>query len=433
MTTLRTRELYRREHLESLTLTTNKLMRAFLIVVFTCAGLSIANAQTFTSLLSFNGSDGAFPQATLALAADGNFYGTTPFGGATGCGNVEELSTSGNVTSLFNFDCTDGQLPYLGVIRGRDGNFYGVTSFWGSNGMGGTIFEVTANGELTTLYNFCSKTNCSDGSTSYSELTQAFDGNFYGATSAGGQNGQGTIFRITPGGKLTTLYSFCLQKNCIDGSAPFGRLAQAFDGNFYGTTWTGGVSNQGTVFSITREGKLTTLYSFCSAANCTDGAAPMAGLMQGSNGHFYGTTSSGGTDNKGTVFEITPEGRLTILHSFTGVDGAEPYAAVLVEGAEGNFYGTTYTGGASTTYGFGGTIYRMTPSGELTTLYSFCAEQGCVDGRGPIGGLTLGADGDFYGTTAFGGIYGTNNCGVYGNYGCGTFFRLKGESSASEQ
>jgi uncharacterized repeat protein (TIGR03803 family) len=414
-----------------------QLKRAFVILLLVCAGPAIANAQTFTSLLSFNGANGAFPQASLVRGADGNFYSTTPYGGGTngegGCGNVFELSASGKPTTVYDFDCTDGEQPYSGVIRGRDGNFYGVTAFGGSNGKGGTIFEVTVRGKLTTLYNFCSQPNCSDGSTPYAELMQAFDGDFYGTTSAGGVNGTGTVFKITPEGKLTTLYSFCSKTNCEDGSTPFAGLMQGFDGNFYGTTAMGGTNNQGTVFEITPSGKLTTLHNFCSAANCADGATPYAALMLASNGRFYGTTYSGGTYDKGTIFKITPAGRLTTLHSFNGRDGASPYIASLVEGVDGNFYGTTYTGGANTTYGYGGTIFKITPWGKLTSLYSFCALSNCADGRGPVGGLTLGIDGILYGTTFSGGLYGASECGVYGSFGCGTFFSLKVERWPSEQ
>jgi uncharacterized repeat protein (TIGR03803 family) len=413
----------RLERVGSLKLTIN-LARVFVICIVACAGPTIVRAQTFTSLLSFNGPDGAFPQHSLVRGADGNFYGTTPSGGGTnqgGCGNVIELTASGQLTTLHDFDCTDGEQPYSGVIRGRNGNFYGVTAQGGGNGIGGTIFEVTAKGELTILYNFCSKTNCSDGSTPYAGLTQARDGNFYGTTSAGGAKGGGTIFKITPEGKLSTLYSFCSQANCQDGSDPFAGLIQGFDGNFYGTTSMGGTNNQGTIFKITPRQELTTLYSFCSVANCIDGATPYAGLTQASNGHLYGTTYSGGAYNEGTVFEVTQADGLMTLHSFNGADGSEPFVADLIEGADGNFYGTTADGGA---YGYGGTVFKITPSGKLTSLYSFCAESGCAEGQGPVGGLLQGIDGTFYGTTYEGGIYGAANCGDYGDQGCGTFFSL---------
>jgi uncharacterized repeat protein (TIGR03803 family) len=261
---------------------------------------------------------------------------------------------------------------------------------------------------------------------------QAYDGNFYGTTSAGGANDEGTVFRITSEGKLTILYSFCSIANCTDGSVPFAGLVQGFDGNLYGTTSMGGTNNQGVVFEITPEGKLTRLYSFCSAANCADGAVPYADLTRSRNGHLYGTTYAGGASSDGTVFEVTPAGRMTTLHSFNGADGAAPYTGALLEGIDGNFYGTTFDGGANAGYGLGGTVFKMTPAGKLTTLYSFCAESGCADGRGPVGGLVQGVDGTLYGTAYAGGIYGTASCGTYGAQGCGTFFSLNLERPSEQ-
>ena len=171
-------------------------------------------------------------------------------------------------------------------------------------------------------------------------LVQGSDGNFYGTTYVGGANGDGTVFKTTPSGTLTTLYSFAGS----DGDTPVAGLVQSRDGNFYGTTSAGGVNDGGTVFKITPSGTLTTLYSF--AGNGSDGANPFAELVQGSDGNFYGTTLSGGENNDGTVFKITPSGTLTTLYSFAGSDGDQAYAG-LVQGSDGNFYGTTYAGGAN--------------------------------------------------------------------------------------
>ncbi len=168
---------------------------------------------------------------------------------------------------------------------------------------------------FTTLYQFCSQPNCADGVHPLAGLIQASDGNFYGTTQEGGANGPdyGTVFKITPAGTLTTLYSFCPQSNC-GGVLPRAALVQGADGNFYGTTTQGGSNGYGTVFKITAEGALTTLHSFTGS----DGRDSIAGLVQASDGNFYGTTSQGGADGYGTVFSITPGGTLTILHSFTG-------------------------------------------------------------------------------------------------------------------
>jgi uncharacterized repeat protein (TIGR03803 family) len=166
----------------------------------------------------------------------------------------------------------------------------------------GTVFKITPSGTLTTLYSFCSQ-SCADGEEPYAGLVQATNGDFYGTTQSGGANFVGTVFRITPDGMLTTLYSFCSQSGCTDGENPRAALVQAANGDFYGTAYLGGANNGGTVFKITPSGTLTTLYSFCSQSGCTDGEYPYAGLVQATNGTFYGTTVFGGAD-LGTVFSL---------------------------------------------------------------------------------------------------------------------------------
>jgi uncharacterized repeat protein (TIGR03803 family) len=416
--------------------TIRALRSAYVIFFVVFVGLTIAPGQTFTSLLSFEGPDGAFPQGTLTEGAYENFYGTTPYGGEYGFGTVFEISPKGKLRTLYSLcsqpNCADGASPYGGLVQGRDGNFYGVTSMGGSS-YRGTVFEITSNGELTTLYSFCSQPNCTDGATPYAELVQGRNGKFYGTTNSGGAYDRGTIFEITPRGELTTLHSFCSEANCADGEAPLlNGLVQGKDGNIYGTTPMGGADGFGTVFEINPKGKLTTLHSFCSQLNCTDGETPDAELVQGSNGKFYGTTVSGGAYVRGTIFEITPRGKLTTLYSFCSqpgcADGANVYAG-LVQGSSGKFYGTTYGGGAN---GFGGTVFEITPKGKLTTLYSFCAQSNCIDGLSPVAGLMQAATGKLYGTTFEGGVYGASECGGYGSAGCGTLFRLAVEPAVGE-
>ncbi len=181
---------------------------------------------------------------------------------------------------------------------------------------------MSSAGTLTTLYSFCAQTNCPDGSQPYAGLVQGSDGNFYGTAAGGGTHNGGTVFKITPEGKLTTLYQFCSETDCKDGDQPYGALIQGVSGNFFGTTSTGGANNQGTVFKLTPSGTLTTLYSFCAQTNCPDGSQPYAGLVQGSDGNFYGTTYSGGglqgiacvndlidgVAGCGTIFKVTPGG-----------------------------------------------------------------------------------------------------------------------------
>src|ERR1039457_6208053 len=183
---------------------------------------------------------------------------------------------------------------------------------------------------LTTIHRFCSQSGCPDGLQLVAGLVQATNGDLYGTMSGGATNSAGTIFKITPGGTLTTLYSFCSQTNCTDGGVPYTGLVQAANGDLYGTTQVGGANDGGTAFKITPSGTLTTLYSFCSQTNCADGAYPYAGLVQLANGDLYGTTYSGGNNYNGTVFKITPTGTLTTLYSFCSqtncADGAYPYA-----------------------------------------------------------------------------------------------------------
>jgi uncharacterized repeat protein (TIGR03803 family) len=347
------------------------------------------------------------------------------------------VSSAQTLTTIYSFcsqaNCTDGALPHAGVVQGTDGAFYGAAS---EGTTYGTLFKVTPQGMLSVLHTF----DNADGADPLSALVQGTDGNFYGTTFNGGANddpscvfggfvGCGTVFKITPGGSLRTLYNFCSQAYCFDGSNPATVLLQGTDGNFYGTA---GGQFGGTVFKITSDGTLATLYFFCSRQNCADGEYPWS-LVQGTDGNFYGTTYAGGTSNNcksyssngcGTVFKITPQGMLTTLHSFDSTDGCYPVAG-LVQGTDGNLYGTTGGGGTNgycgPPYDTGGTVFKITPGGILTTLYSFCSQANCADGMGPSGELVQATDGNFYGTTSGGGGHG--DCGGLG-LGCGTVFRI---------
>jgi uncharacterized repeat protein (TIGR03803 family) len=403
-----------------------------LVCVF-CAGDAITSpAQTFKTLVDFNGTDGLNPYyESLVQGAGGNFYGTTEFGGALPHkqGTVFKITPGGTLTTLHTFTgiSPEGEMPYAGLILATDGNFYGTTNSGGANGNWGTVFRISSAGTLTTLYSFGAQANCLDGCYPFAGLVQATDGNFYGTTSegggSGGGNGNGTVFRITPAGTLTTLYSFCAETYCADGSMPMAGLVQATDGNFYGTTLYGGTINDectdgcGTVFKITPDGTLTTLHSF----DVSDGEYPYGALVQAANGNFYGTTDGGGAHDRGTVFEISPGGTLTTLYSFCSqndcTDGKGP-AAGLIRATDGNFYGTTVFGGTHDDcilYNRQpcGTVFKITPDGTLTVLHSFDG----TDGEFPWGGLVQGTNGTFYGTTTFGA---NSNC----TQGCGTVFSL---------
>jgi uncharacterized repeat protein (TIGR03803 family) len=355
-------------------------------------------AQTFTTLHTFDGKDGKSPSG-LVQATDRNLYGTTNSGGTNNEGTVFTITPSGNLTTLYNFcsqtNCTDGAEPGEGLVQATNGNLYGTTGSGGlADALGGTVFSITPSGTLTTLHSF----DGTDGYNPHAGLVQASNGNFYGTTADGGTGAActrdflcGTVFKITPSGTLTTLYNFCSQSNCTDGEYPLVGLVQATDGNFYGTTEFGGANGAGgTIFKITPSGKLTTLHSFCSKNNCTDGADPLAGLVQATDGNFYGTTEFGGAHNKGSVYKITPGGTLTRLYSFNGTDGFHP-VGVLVQASDGNLYGTTVGGGADRR----GTAFKITLNGVLTTLYSLNE----TDGESPYAGLVQDTNGNFYGTT----------------------------------
>jgi uncharacterized repeat protein (TIGR03803 family) len=373
-------------------------------------------AQTFTTLHNFDNTDGAAPTGALVQGADGNLYGTTTGElGINDNGTVFKISTNGAFTLLHSFDKTDGTLPYGGLIQDLTGNFYGTTISGGLNRPAycsegcGTVFEVTANGTLTTLYGFCFQPGCTDGAGPYAGLVQAANGDFYGTTTfAGGSNDHGTVFKMTADGALTTLHSFCSQSGCTDGYGAYTGLIQAANGELYGTTYYGGANGAGTVYKITPSGTLTTLYSFCSQTGCADGEYPDAALVQAANGDLYGTTIKGGANlNHGTVFRITPGGELTTLYSFCSQSNcADGYTANgLIQATDGNFYGTTSEGGAY----FNGTIFKITPGGALTTLYTFCSQSLCPDGYYPAAALVQATDGNFYGTAKYGGTnsYGT--------------------------
>ncbi len=405
-------------------------------VLALCAATAMPG-QTFTPLHSFDVTDGQNPYGGLVQAANGDFYGTTGAGGLGCsiflCGTVYKITPAGALTTIYNFcsetSCADGDFPFAGLVQASSGELYGTTYSGGAGGASaanclnpnscGTVFKITPSGARTTLYNFCSRSDCTDGDIPGAALILAANGDLYGTTTSGGagancpyQSGCGTIFQITPGGTLTTLYSFCSLSGCTDGGTPNTALVQAADGAFYGTTPSGGTGAYcpypggcGTVFRITPSGALITLYSFCSESGCIDGLEPSA-LVAASNGAFYGTTANGGANGYGTVFEITPLGTRSTLYSFCSqsgcADGEFPVAS-LTQATDGNFYGTTSSIDVLTGARTGdGTIFKITPGGALTTLHTFDGS----DGANPIAALFQGTDGAFYGTAEVGGANG---------------------------
>ena len=366
-------------------------------VAFLFCAATALSAQTFSTLVNFDFTNGSMPESMPVQGTDGNFYGTTLQGGAFASGTVFKMTPGGTLTTLYTFcsqaNCIDGETPEVGLTLAPDGNFYGTTLGGGAQ-FEGTAYRVTPKGSLAILYSFCSQTNCSDGYGPRAVPIEGVDGNFYGTTLYGGaygdsfENNYGTVFKMTPEGMLTTLHSF----DGTDGSGPTG-LVQATDGSFYGTTESDGLYGYGTVFKITPQGTLTTLYNFCSESGCTDGKEPTGGMVQASDGDYYGTTSEGGANNEGTVFKITAGGMLATLHSFDNIDGALPNG--LMQATDGNFYGTTFDGGAHAY----GTVFEIKAGGALTTLHSFDN----TDGSHPGAGVSQSTSGLLLGTTLDGG------------------------------
>lgn len=403
------------------------LVESICVLVLICLVTVLASsAQTFTTLMHFKGTNGWLPD-TLVQGRDGSFYGTTAYGGTFYKGTVFKAAASSRL-QLYSFcsqaNCPDGSVPG-GIALGPDGNFYGTTAMGGLYDRG-TVFKITPTGHLTTLYSFCPQAGCQDGDQP-SGLVLGNDGNFYGTTVYGGTLNAGTVFRIAPAGRLETLYRFCSQVNCSDGSAPEGNLIQADDGNFYGITNDGGVNEEcgylqngcGTVFNITPEGVLTSLYRFCSSGypTCPDGNSPRGGLVQAADGALYGTTYGIALQTGGTLFKIR-SGVFSTLYTFCSLpgctDGQGPWGE-LVQGTDGNLYGSTLGGGANRQ----GTTFKFSASsGVLTGLYSFCSQPHCDDGLQPIG-VIQDTNGLFYGTTLEGG---GGTCDA--NNGCGTIYSL---------
>ena len=374
-------------------------------VAISCAPGHAYTSFTETVIYSFTGGDdGADPTTALTEGTDGYLYGTTSAAGANGSGGtVFKITTAGVLTVLHSFKndtFTDGSVP-SGLIQGTDGSFYGVTTYGGATG-GGTVFKVTPTGTETILYSFVNGVG-GDGFNPSGNLIQATNGNFYGTAPSGGAQGNGVIFEITPSGQETILHSFNASAN--DGYGPSSGVIQASDGNLYGTTPGYGANvntSFGAVFEVTLSGQETVLYTFKGPA-VSDGQLPEAGLIQGGDGNFYGTTSEGGVAS-GTVFKLTPGGVETVLSNFnaggaTSVNGYSPISS-LVQASDGNLYGTNSLGGANND----GTVFQSTPQGATTLVYAFGANAG--DGSNSQANLIQASDGNFYGTTHAGGAHG---------------------------
>ena len=293
---------------------------------------------------------GLTPNGGVIQGTDGYFYGTTYGGGDNGLGLIYKIQTAGQLVKLASFATGDpGSSPAATLTQGIDGYFYGTAQLGGLNNYG-TIFRTDpATGKTTTVSPFSGGT---DGLYPESELTQAADGNFYGTTINGGAANAGTIFQVTPGGVRTTIYAF---KNTTDGNTPLRGVVPGRDGFLYGVAVKGGASLGGTIFRVSTAGDFTLLYSFTGQLGAGSPYSSEGRLVQAGDGNFYGTTNLGGTFNDGTIFKVTPTGGFTTLYNFTnGADGGYPVAG-LTQGEDGNLYGTT-SGQNGTT---AGTVFRL--------------------------------------------------------------------------
>lgn len=397
----------------------------------------------FKTLFTFNGADGDFPDGSLLRDAAGNLYGVTIGGGnagsctvPTGCGVVFMLDPSGKESVLYAFTGgTDGGFPVGNLVMDAEGDLYGATMGGGTAscdfGFGGcgVVYELTppatkgAPWAETVLHAF---TGADDGELPYAGLGMDDNGNIYGTTSEGGRYLFGVLFKIASNGQQSVLYSFCKVMNefdnCESGNFPFAAPSIDKQGNVYGTTAQGGENccedfGGGTVYKVTQSGRESVLYTFCQVGDCTDGRYPQTGLIRDPEGDIYGTTESGGNPSIycsggvgcGVVFKLTPAGQETVLYAFSGgSDGEYPSSGALLRDWQGNLYGTTYAGGA----GSCGTIFKVTPSGQESLLYSFTCQ---ADGANPEYALT--SDGK-------GGAYGTTSGGSDNAYGYGTIFEI---------
>ncbi len=376
-----------------------KLLLAAGIALFMLAPAYGAQAKKpFQVLYTFGESNGGLePLAPLARDKAGNLYGTT-YGtdseSLCDCGTVFMLAPDGTANVLHAFSGgEDGSHPLGGVVLDKAGNIYGTTEWGGQFLCGnqgcGTVFKITPDGTKSILHSF----NGADGQFLLSGLLLDKTGNLYGTTQGGGAFGQGTVFELHANGVLTTLHSFDID----DGATPEAGLIADMDGNLYGTTLAGGPSGRGTVFRLAPDGTETVLQGFT-----TGGLRPQASLLLDSAGNLYGTTTQGGgvgcpgVGGCGVAFKVTPDGTETVLHAFGGgSDGSSPLSN-LVADKSGNLYGTTYFGGNGACGNGCGTVFKIDPQGNETVIQLFSKKNGAL----PAAGLIIDKKGHLYGTTS---------------------------------
>jgi uncharacterized repeat protein (TIGR03803 family) len=388
-----------------------------------------AHAGSFDLLWSFKGpaqGDGAFPQAGLMRDASGDLFGTTAGGGAYSMGAVFEIAADGTESVLYSFKGgNDGAAPLSQLIADAAGNFYGTTAR-GGTGSVGTIFKLAPNGKETVLYSF--QQNGKDGVVPLAGLVMDPAGNLYGTTQGGGtscyddRGGCGTVFEFTAGGKEKILHSFTGYGS--DGALPYyGSLVMDQSGNLYGTTGLGGANDVGAIFEVTPGGTETVLHS-CDYISEPDCVSPYGGLAIDQSGNLYGTSEEGGYRD-GDVFEIGPDGGFSELYEFTDrKDSMYPITGVILD-QSGNLFGTTVGTAGKPWCGPGcATVFKLAPDGTETVLHRFLKKK---LGAYPQTQLISDGNGNLYGTTVSGGDGDSGkHCGeIEGPNGCGTVFRVK--------
>ncbi len=376
------------------------LLAVACLVLVLAAMIGSAPAQTYTLLYNFGSGNSGNPNCPqfsgiVAQGRSGDFFSTSPDCWTDELGTAFSITSTGTLTVLHSFNGTDGQGGHSGLTLGTDGKFYGTTALGGLYG-NGTIFKITANGVMTTLYNF---TGGHDGGQPGAPPIEGSDGNFYGTTTMGGSVGNtGTVYKLTPSGTFTTLHRFPYLAGTIGYPYGNGALVQGSDGRLYGSTFYGGSQSCdgfgcGTIFRISHSGNFKTLHNF----DGTHGANSYGPLIEGSDGNFYGVASNGGSvsGQTGVVFKMTPAGAFTVLHNFTLASDGGNEVGGLMQATDGNFYGTNNLAG---TNGWG-ILFRITPKGAFTVLHNF--DWG--SGASPQATMVQHTNGVLYGTTKVGG------------------------------
>jgi uncharacterized repeat protein (TIGR03803 family) len=358
------------------------LAPTILVAAFICT--VPAQAQTYSVVSDFFGiSNGPMylkNAGQIPQGRDGNLYGTSHEGGTAGLGTFFSVSPSGTELTPYSFDGSKGSYPDFGLTLGSDGNFYSVTPLGGSSNLG-VLYKITSAGAITVLHTF---TNTGDGEEPSSPPVQGKDGNYYGITS---QLPGSVFYKVTPAGVYTVLHTM-VSTDGYDGAG----LTLGSDGNFYGASYYGGTNNEGTIFKVSTKGVYKVLYNF----DGTHGYHSFAPPVQGTDGKFYGITSAGGPTNDGVIYRFTSSGAYTVLHDLTAAtDGGTPQGG-LMQATDGNFYGAASLGGSLG----GGTLFKITPAGAFTVVYDFNGSDD-TDGSDPESTLTQNTNGLLYGDTYY--------------------------------